>query len=101
MNICYIQAFAKQVHTMLIKPIDTRESSLYFSEYLSCVSVAIFLQLHSTVNQPAQKGAGREEDHRDGGAARSTAKNPKKHPRKVSGVNAPEKNSQHSEVELK
>lgn len=59
MNIYYIQAFAKQVHTMLIKPIDTRESSLYFSEYLSCVSVAIFLQLHTTVNQPAQKGAGR------------------------------------------
>lgn len=29
------------------------------------------------------------------------AENPKKHPRKVSGVNAPEKNSQHSEVELK
>lgn len=36
MNVRYVQHFAKQAHTMLIKPIAARESALFPSDYQSC-----------------------------------------------------------------
>lgn len=50
MNLCYLQALAKKVHEILIKPITARKISLYYAGYLSffkLVSVRTFLHWHT------------------------------------------------------
>lgn len=70
MNVRYIQALTKQVHTVLIKPIVIRGKLFVFHSILglqclwqlSCAGDAFH------INQPELNGAERWRDHSDGAA---------------------------------
>lgn len=74
MNIHYINAFAKQVHSMLIQPIAAREISSYF---IVCQK--------SAKSEREQERAREQSDHAAAWSrVEAMVENPKKRPRIVS-----------------